>query len=218
MPDMTTGRRDGVGWHPQCTIEKYSAGQVAWLRRELPGLGPLNGRFLRRLFSEPEDGIVRDEGNGITGGGSANLALVITGRTAGYPLAPGRTVFGVGADATPFSSEHVHLAPEAGEDPARSFYRPMDPGYPRSDAPAVIEGQATFAETEACFDWHTWCWAAGPSAPLPHHSLARAYTGGPPVMINRRASAVGYGEKLPGVAWVFRTVVTVGGLILTSGD
>jgi hypothetical protein len=215
VPEILPGRREGVGWHPRCVIEKYSAGQVAHARRRA---GAVSGTLLRTLFAEPEDGIVCDEGNGVTGGGAANLAMVIVGGS-GYPLAPGRSVFGVGADgATPFSVEHAHLSPAQGEDPDRSFYRPMDPGYPLAAGPGVIEGQATFAETEACFAWHEWCWAAGPSAPLPHHQLHRAYTGGPPVMVNRRCSPAGYGKKLPGVAWVFRTVVTIGYRVLTTGD
>jgi hypothetical protein len=202
--------RDGIRWHPRSVIEKYSSDQVRWARRrDLAAPPRLNGETLRGLFPEPEDGIVEDQGNGVTAGGTANLALVLTG-AGGHPLAPGRAVFGVGSDATGFSREHVRLANAVGEEPGRSWYRPMDAGYPRVTRTGAVEGQATFAEAEACFAWHEWCWGTGPGGPVPHHSLRGCYGGEQPVMMNRRAHPAGYGEKLAGVAWVFRTEVAIG--------
>jgi hypothetical protein len=201
--------RDGITWHPVSTIEKYSSDQVAWARArqaQSPLRGALAGGMLRRMFSQPEDGIVRDEGNGVTLAGTGNLALVLTGR-GGHPLGQGRAVFGVGGDATAFDREHVHLSPVSGEEQGWTWYRPMDAGYPAVTRPGVIEGQATFAESEACFEWHEWCWGTGPLTPEPHHSLRGAYAGEQPVMMNRRAHPAGYGEKLAGVAWVFRTEI-----------
>jgi hypothetical protein len=197
--------REGIAWYPRCTIEKYSAGQVAWARRRLPSV---DGQSLRRMFPVPEGGIARDEGNGVAAAGLANLALVLTG-SGGHPLAPGRVVFGVGTGPEEFSPDHGHLSPAEGEAPHRTYYRPMDQGYPQVPGLGLIEGQATFTEDEACFTWHEWCWAAGPPAPQPHHSLYLAYGSGTPVMVNRKASAIGYGTKEAGVAWVFRTQVTL---------
>ncbi len=213
-------RCDVISWHPVCTIEKYSAdqvryardhGEVPWSQRfALSRRQVLSGDLLRLLFREPEDGTVTDEGNGVTAAGTANLALVLSG-LGGYPLTPGRAVFGVGGDDTPFSREHVHLSAGDGEQPGSSFYRPMDVGYPVVNRPGVIEGQATFAESEACFPWFEWCWGAGPNWPVPHHSLRGAYGGEQPVMMNRRSHPAGYGEKLAGVAWCFKTEITIGG-------
>lgn len=214
---MDAAGRESVRWYPRVTIEKYSPAQVRYARQhgEVPwsnrlGLSPrtvLSGELLRLLFREPEGGTVCDEGNGVTAGGLANMAQVLTG--GGHPLAPGRVSFGVGSDGeTEFDREQVSLSSALGEGPGLSWYRPMDLGYPRATG-AVIEGQATFSESEACFEWHEWCWAAGTASPQPHHSLAGAYHGEQPAMMNRRASKVGYGLKEPGVAWVFRSQVTL---------
>jgi hypothetical protein len=207
---------DGIRWHPVSVIEKYSAGQVRYAREhgEVPwsnrlGLPPrrvLSGDLMRLLFREPEGGTVFDEGNGTTVHGTVNLALLLTG-TGGHPLAPGRAVFGVGSDAGDFDREQVSLSRPLGEESGRSWYRPMDPGYPWMCRPGVIEGQATFLESEACFAWHEWCWGAGPTEAVPHHSLRGCYGGEQPVMMNRKAHPAGYGVKDPGVAWVFRTEV-----------
>lgn len=200
--------RDGISWHPVSVIEKYSADQVEWVRYHHPEGVALSGRMLRGMCPVPEDGTVHDEGNGVTVGGTANLTLVLTG-TGGHPLAPGRAVFGVGSDDTAFDREHVHLSRALGEEPGRSWYRPMDVGYPLVPRPGVIEVQATFTESEACFDWHEWCTAAGPAAPVPHHALSGAYGGSPCLMINRKAHPAGYGTKEPGVAWCFKTEITL---------
>jgi hypothetical protein len=191
-------------WHPRAMVLKYSADQVAWARRWYSG--PLYGAWLGAVFPVPEDGLAADEGNGVTLAGLANLARVLTGR--GYPLVPGQVGFGIGSDGeTEFDSEQVRLSNAFGEEPGRSWYRPMDEGFPQVTGPSSIEGQATFAEDEACFDWREWCWTAGPAHPVPHHSLIGAYNGETPVMVNRKAGTPGYGVKEPGVAWVFRTEV-----------
>jgi hypothetical protein len=203
---MNADARETLRWYPRVMIEKYSPGQVEWVRWHRPG-EVLSGEVFRSLCPRPEDGYVYDEGNGVTAAGLANLALVLTG--AGHPLAAGQVCFGVGSDPVAFDSEQVHLSGALGEEPGRSWYRPMDPGYPRGLRPAVIEGQATFLESEACFEWHEWCWGTGPLLPEAHHSLRGAYAGEQPVMINRKASLQGYGVKEPGVAWVFRTEVTL---------
>lgn len=196
---------DGISWHPVSVIDKYSAGQVLWARAH--GVA-LHGGALRRAFRVPEDGSVRDEGNGVVAGGRMNLALILTG-AGGYPLAPGQAVFGVGSDAGDFDREQVSLSKPLGEESGRSFYRPMDPEYPWVPRPGVIEGQATFLEHEACFAWHEWCWGTGPGKPVPHHSLRGCYGGEQPVMMNRKAHPAGYGTKDPGVAWVFRSEITL---------
>lgn len=207
---MTQFSGETISWHPSCVVDKYSPDQVAWARLRCGLTLPhLNGETLRRLFPEPEDGVVRDSGNGMTMAGRANLAKVLTGR-GGYPLAEGWAVFGVGGDDSEFSREHVHLSPVSGEDQGWTWYRLMDPGYPQVPRPGVIEGQATFTEAEACFEWHEWCWGTGPARPQAHHSLRGAYRGEQPVMMNRRAHPAGYGNKEPGVAWVFRTEVSIG--------
>ena len=195
---------EGLQWHPRCQIDKYSADQVAWLRRRNPVL-PLTGGRLRRNFGEPEDGTVRDEGNGVTGFGVDNMARVLAGE-GGHPLAPGRACFGVGTDPAPFDREHTRLAPSGPEQPGQTWYVPMDYDFPRVGGFAELHGQATFTEMAACFDWHEWCWATGPGKPREHHSLAQVYDD-TPVMLNRKASPQGYGTKEPGVAWVFRTQV-----------
>jgi hypothetical protein len=207
---------DGIRWHPVCTIEKYSAdqvryarerGELPWLKQfTLPPRAALSGDLMRMLFREPEGGTVRDEGNGTTVNGTANLALLLTG-AGGHPLAPGRAVFGVGGEDTEFSREHVHLSPAGGEEPGTTWYRPMDPGYPLVVRPGIVEGQATFLEHEACFEWHEWCWGTGPGRPAAHHSLRGCYGGEQPVMMNRKAHPAGYGMKDPGVAWCFRTEI-----------
>lgn len=196
---------DGIRWHPVSVIEKYSPGQVEWVRYHRPA-GPLSGELLRAMCPRPEFGTVHDQGNGVTLAGTANLALLLSGG-GGYPLTEGRAVFGVGSDDTGFDREHVHLGPVAGEEAGSTWYRPMDPGYPRVPRAGVIEGQATFLEHEACFTWREWCWGTGPGRPVPHHSLRGAYHGEQPVMMNRKAHPAGYGEKLAGVAWVFRTEI-----------
>ena len=213
---MEAAGSDGVRWHPRVTIEKYSPDQVRYAREHgdvpwskrlgLPLREALHGDLLRLLCREPEDGIIRDEGNGVVSAGAVNLALVLTG-AGGHPLAPGRAVFGVGSDAVAFDREHAHLAHVLGEEPGRSWYRPMDRGYPRVTGPGVIEGQATFTEAEACFAWHEWAWGTGPGRPVPHHSLAGCYGGEQPVMMNRRAHPAGYGVKEAGVAWVFKSEI-----------
>jgi hypothetical protein len=214
---------DGIAWTPMCAIEKYSPDQVRWARRKLaaehrrqgtvlsarlgrPSPAVLHGSWLRAACGVPEGGVAYDRGNGVTHFGVANLAAVLTG-TGGHPLSPGRMVFGVGSDDTAFDREHVHLANAAGEEPGRSWYRPMDAGFPQVLKPGVIEGQATFSEAEACFAWHEWCWGTGPHQPRAHHALTGAYHGEQPVMMNRKAHPAGYGTKEPGVAWVFRTEV-----------
>jgi hypothetical protein len=93
---------DGISWYPVSAIEKYSADQVRYARehREVPGLKRLpprevlHGDLMRLLFREPEDGTVRDEGNGVTVAGTVNLAMLLSG-AGGYPLTEGRAVFGV---------------------------------------------------------------------------------------------------------------------------
>jgi hypothetical protein len=196
-------------------VEKYSADQTrharAWLARAgTPGRA-LNGSWMRVMFREPECGTVHDEGNGVVFSGLANLAALIVGE--GYPLERGRTCFGVGADGvTEFSRDQAHLSAAEGEDEARSFYLPMDPGYPRvTGALTVIEGQATFSEDQACFPWNEWCWATGGGRPRPGHVLRRCYDEGTSVMMNRKAPPGGFGMKDPGIAWCFRTEITVTG-------
>jgi hypothetical protein len=215
VADVPSGQCETLRWFPRCVIEKYSADQVAWVRKQQRGwlsaragrVPALPGYMLQGLFAEPEDGVVYDTGNGVTSFGVANLALLLTGQ-GGHPLSGGRAVFGVGSDGdTAFSREHVHLANAAGEEPGRSWYKPMDPGFPRPAGMSAIEGQATFTEHEACFSWREWCWGSGPARPGAHHSLRGAYRGEQPVMMNRKASKPGYGVKEPGVAWVFRTQV-----------
>lgn len=198
---------DGITWYPMCSIEKYSAAQVARARSRLgPGL---TGDALRAMFdSGPEGGILFARGNGTTVAGVANLALLLTG-VGGHPLAPGRTVFGVGGDAAGFSREHASLSPAAGEKPGQSWYRPMDFGYPVVSRPGVIEGQATFSEAEACFEWREWCWGTGPGQAAAHYALRGCYGGEQPVMLNRKSHPAGYGSKEPGVAWVFRAEITL---------
>lgn len=195
---------EGLQWYPRVLIDKYSADQVRWFRRNLAGF-PMHGTVMRHAFPVPEDGTVYDEGNGVTGFGVDNLARVLAGE-GGHPLAPGRASFGVGTDATPFHSEHVRLAPSGNEQPDQTWYVPMDLDFPTVGGFAELHGQATFTEMAACFDWHEWCWASGPGRPQEHHSLAQVYAG-TPVMLNRKASPQGYGTKEPGVAWVFRTQV-----------
>lgn len=195
---------DGISWYPHGFIEKYSASQVTWARRHR---GYYSGDILRALFpGGPEDGIHYNRGNGTTVAGTGNLALLLVG-AGGYPLTPGRAVFGVGRDDSEFSREHVHLSPAGGEEPGGTWYRPMDAGYPVVCEPGVIEGQATFTEHEACFAWHEWCWGTGPARPAAHHTLRGCYGGEQPVMMNRKAHPAGYGEKLAGVAWVFKTEI-----------
>jgi hypothetical protein len=205
---------EGLRWHPVCTIEKYSADQVRYARRHCLGTpwSPRHGDLLRMLFREPEDGIVHDEGNGVTAAGLANLALLLSG-TGGHPLAEGHAAFGVGTDAAPFHREQVKLGGADGEGPEHCWYRPMDAGYPRAAVATagVIEGQCTFAEAEACFTWREWCIAAGPVKPASHYALVHAYGGQFPAMINRKASLAGYGEKTFGVAWVFRCEIRLQG-------
>ena len=203
---MEAAGSDGVRWHPRVTVEKYSADQVEWVRYHHPDGVVLTGGLMRRMCPAPEDGTATDEGNGVSAAGAVNLALVLTG-AGGHPLAPGRAVFGVGSDAVAFDREHVHLSHVLGEEAGRSWYRPMDPGYPRVTGPGVIEGQATFTESEACFAWHEWAWGTGPGRPVPHHSLAGCYGGEQPVMMNRRAHPAGYGVKEAGVAWVFKSEI-----------
>jgi hypothetical protein len=157
---------DGIRWHPFSVVDKYSPDQVRYAREHgevvslrrlaLPPRRVLTGDLMRLLFREPEGGTVYDEGNGVVTAGAVNLALVLTG-AGGCPLAPGRVVFGVGSNAVAFDKEHVHLAHATGEEPGRSWYRPMDYGYPVVPRPGVIGGQATFTEHEACFAWHEWC-------------------------------------------------------------
>jgi len=205
-------QREGIRWYPRICIEKYSPDQVQYARKhgEIPLLGRsgdalMHGDVLRSMFLRPECGVVTDEGNGVSAAGLANLACVLTG-VGGHPLAPGRASFGVGSDgATEFDPSHGSLAPGSGESPGTTLYRPMDARYPVVVKPALIMGQATFAETEACFPWHEWCWAAGPCEPRPHHQLHSAYRGEGAVMMNRKAQPAGYGTKDLGVAWVFRT-------------
>jgi hypothetical protein len=197
---------EGVRWHPRSTIEKYSADQVRWFRRVYQE--PVTGWRLRAAFRSPEGGVLRDEGNGVVAGGLLNLARVLAGDSQGLALAPGKMTFGVGSDGgTEFSREHVHLANAGGEGPGRSFYVPMDLGYPQVAGLSTIEGQATFTEDMACFPWHEWCWAAGVITPDLHHVLRQAYRGQGHVMMNRKVHPAGYGVKEPGVAWVFRTRV-----------
>lgn len=203
IPDL-----DGIRWHPVSVIEKYSPDQTAFARRYFSG--HLTGDALRGLFigRGPECGTVTDEGNGVVSMGSANLALLLTGN-GGHPLAPGQAVFGVGSDAGEFDREQVGLSKPLGEEHGRSWYRPMDPEYPWMCRPGVIEGQATFLEHEACFAWHEWCWGTGPGKATAHHSLRGCFGGEQPVMMNRKAHPAGYGTKDPGVAWVFRTEITL---------
>lgn len=198
---------DGFRWHPRFTISRYSADQVRYARKRT-GLAPdYLGEALGCMFSYPELGTLHGEGNGVTAGGLDNMARVLTG-TGGHPLTPGRVAFGVGTDASDFDVEQVRLGGEDGEQPGRTWYRPMDPGYPQP-VTGGIEGQATFAEEEACFEWHEWCMAAGPVRPAPHHALHHALGLQGGVMVNRRGSAAGYGLKEPGVAWVFRFQVSL---------
>jgi hypothetical protein len=194
----------GLTWHPRSVIRKYSPDQVRYAR-DPRRVHLLTGDGLAAMFPVPEGGIAADEGNGLTTGGLANLAAVITG--GGHPLAPGRAVLGVGADATGFDPEQVRLAGSGWETPECSYYRPMDPGYPKPAGPHSLEGQATFTEAEACFEWREWGWAAGPPGVRAHHRLCEAYPAGPPVLVNRKAAPQGYGTKEAGCAWVFKTVI-----------
>jgi hypothetical protein len=196
---------EGVHWHPRSVIEKYSADQVAWFRSR--GIGHLTGDRLRTVFHTPENGVTRLEGNSLTTAGLDNLARLLAGQ-GGVPLSPGRMTFGVGSDAvTEFSREHVNLSNADGEAPGRSWYIPMDAGYPHVGAVTELHGQATFTETDACFEWKEWCWAVGAHKPASHHALLMAFGGDAPVMLNRKANPAGWGTKEIGVAWVFHSAV-----------
>lgn len=212
MSGLSAGQREGIGWHPRCAVEKYSADQTRWARRWLARAGtparPLNGSWLRAMFPEPECGVARDEGNGVVFAGLANLALLLTGGD-GWPLEPGRACFGVGTDPAPFDAEHAHLATAEGEHESRSLYLPMDPEFPRVSEAVTLQGQATFAEDDACFPWNEWCWATGGGWPRRGHVLRRVYDEGTAVMVNRKAPPNGFGVKDPGVAWCLRTEITL---------
>ena len=213
MSELDSGQREGVGWHPRCAVEKYSADQTrharAWLARRGAAPRALHGSVMRILFDEPEGGIAYDEGNGVVLAGRSNLARLLTG-DGGWPLEPGRACFGVGTDgATPFSPEHAHLSMAEGEGEGRTLYLPMDPGFPKVAGAVVIEGQATFAEDDACFPWNEWCWATGGGHPKPGPVLRRVFDEDTSVMMNHKAPPGGLGVKDPGVAWCFRTVITI---------
>lgn len=210
MSGLSAGQREGIGWFPRCTVEKYSAEQTrwarAWLRRaSLPGRH-LNGSWMRVMFPEPEGGRAYDEGNGVVLSGLSNLAALLIGE--GYPLGPGRACFGVGTDGQAFNAEHAHLSVAEGEAEERSLYLPMDPGFPRVAGAVTVAGQATFTETQACFPWNEWCWATGGGTPRAGHILRRVYDEGTSVMMNRKAPPQGFGVKEPGVAWCFRTEIS----------
>jgi hypothetical protein len=211
VSSLSAGQRDGIGWFPRCTVEKYSADQTRWARGWLARAGtprrPLNGSWMRVMFPEPEGGVAHDEGNGVVLAGLSNLAALLTGD--GYPLEPGRACFGVGTDGSPFDPGHAHLSTAEGEDGGRSLYLPMDPGFPRVTGALTIEGQATFAEDQACFPWMEWCWATGGGRPRAGHILRRVYDEGTSVMMNRKAPPGGLGAKEEGVAWCFRTEITL---------
>jgi hypothetical protein len=215
---VSDAKRDCIHWHPVCTVEKYSPDQAAWARRKLPARQPLHGDLLRELFRVPEGGIIRAEGNGVTAAWLANLAQLLTG-AGGYPLAPGRTVFGVGIDGeTEFSPSLVHLAPGPGEGFGRSWYRPMDPGFPAARG-GTVAGQATFGEREACHIWAEWCWAAGRAGAVAGPVLRECFGGeGEHVMLNRKAPEGGFGDKETGAAWVFQTEITFRDLLTSEGS
>jgi hypothetical protein len=214
VSSLSAGQREGIGWFPRCTVEKYSADQTRWARAWLARAGtpgrPLNGSWMRAMFPAPEGGLAYDEGNGVVAAGLANLALLLTGE-AGWPLEPGRACFGVGTDGSPFSPEHAHLSTAEGEGEGRSLYLPMDPGFPRVMGAVTVGGQATFAEDQACFPWNEWCWATGGGKPTAGHTLRRVYDEGTSVMMNRKAPPAGFGVKEEGVAWCFRTEISFTG-------
>lgn len=196
----------GLRWFPRVAIERYSPSQVAWAREHDI---PVTGSRLRDAFAGPEDGTVRDEGNTITAGGVENLTRILT-EGGGHPIAPGRAVFGVGSDGlTEASYDHVALNPAAGEGYGRTFYIPVDPGFPRIERRGVIGVQATFTEDMANFPWAEWCLAVGAVRPARDHSLRGAFGGASHVMMNRRACPDGYGTKEPGMAWCFRAEISL---------
>lgn len=197
--------RDSIRWHPQVTVARYSPGQTAWALRWLLGrpYRSLDGDLLRRLFpGGPEDGFARDEGNSMTAAGLANVAALVAG-AGGWPLDAGSAAIGVGSDGgTPFDDAQDRLGAGPG---ASSWYQPMDPGYPRLAAPALIEGQATFPAAEANWTWAEWCWAVGAGDTAAGPVLAEAFAG-PVIMLNRKVPAVPLGSK-DSAAWVFVSTV-----------
>jgi hypothetical protein len=200
---------DRIRWYPRVVVAKYSPDQTGWALGRLPagGMPPrLDGSVLRRLFPEPEDGYAYDAGNALVTSGLANLVNVVTG--GGFPLAPGRACFGVGADATAFTPDQQHLA-RSGEHAGTSFYQPMDAGYPVVRDGGIVAGQATFAAEDANFSWLEWCWVSGPGLATAGPVLAEVYAAhGSGIMMNRKVPASpGLGKKEFGASWVFSSEV-----------
>jgi hypothetical protein len=213
---------DSIKWYPRIRIERYSVDQTQWAMQRL-GVVRLHGDTLRKLFAEPEDGVVTDEGNTMVNGGLTNLINLATGATpsgaTGRPLslglgggAAGSAVIGVGNDGTtPNSASQTHLANATGEGTANSWYQSMDTGYPTLTTPATINGQSTFQASAANFTagWNEWCWATGAGVPTAGPVLGSVYaTAGTGAMWNRKIPANGLGVKSLGAAWVFQCNVT----------
>jgi hypothetical protein len=216
---VTSSTRDSVKWYPRVTVLRYSRDQTAWA---MGRYGPvLHGDRLRLLFTKPEDGIARDEGNSMVNGGLTNRSSLLTGASpsgaAGRPLTlgagggvSGSACIGVGDDGTTaFAATQAHLANASGEGSSHSWYQSMDTGYPTLSTPATINAQSTFQAGDANFSWLEWCWVSGAGVPTAGPVLGSVYaTAGSAAMMNRKIPVSGLGTKMAGAAWVFQCATT----------
>lgn len=190
---------DGLDWHASCRVDKYSADQVAWLRKERDVLNPKAADFLKWGLT-PEDGVVELDGNLLVTAGLSNITALLTG-SAGVTFSTTQGVCGVGSFTTAATVADVALGGNGSS--ATAWYQALD------SAPVVSGGQisavSTFGSGVANFAWNEWCWAAV-VAPITA-GAALASVGTTPVMFNHKVAALG--SKISGSAWTLNTSVVL---------
>lgn len=185
------------------------------LRRHRPHGGQLtvkhdiHGNWLREVFPHgPEDGYAYDDGNLLVNAGLQQIIVLLNTATQGSPtpraMTNAQTVCGVGTTSTAATTADTALG---SDNTANAYYQGMDATFPNTTNPATMNGQSTFAASNANFAWNEWCWATGQTiAAGTHLATGGVFTtlGG---MINHKVPGTSLGTKGSGASWVFTTTI-----------
>jgi hypothetical protein len=191
---------DGIRWQPHALVEKYSPDQTAYAVR-VSGVAEPEGKVLRALCGDPEDGTAEAYGNLLVTAGLDAITKLLTAIGGAQAFSgPTRAIVGVGATSTAATIADTVL----GSDGASAYYQGCDSSNP-TQANGVITTVATFASGNANFAWQEWCWATCTGSITPGATLASVATG--TKMWNHKIQSLG--TKGSGASWVFTTTITL---------
>lgn len=188
-----TARKEGLSWHAQALVQKWTDEQVAHVAK-LTGIANPSGDLLAAHLKPYE--IAVSEKNLLTTAGLTRITSLITA-AGGQGLTNTSARLGVGNGVGTAAIGDTDLSAAAGS--ANRWFQVMDATYPQTAA-GVITAKATFASADGNFAWNEWGLDIG----------TPAVTSGATVnatLLNHKTSAA-LGTKTTG-SWALTVTVTL---------